>query len=121
MEVLAQEEQKKAMEEDEREGIVRTYLETLLPEKWDNMDIHDRRNYLEDVTDPIRPHGVKRREIVCNYEIWCECFGRPKDTLTKQDVYLLSVIMMHIEGWTRVEKKIKIPPYGWQRYYLRTD
>ena len=121
LEVLAQEEQKKAMEEDEREGIVRTYLETLLPEKWDNMDIHDRRNYLEDVTDPIRPHGVKRREIVCNYEIWCECFGRPKDTLTKQDVYLLSVIMMHIEGWTRVEKKIKIPPYGWQRYYLRTD
>ena len=121
LEVLAREEQVKAMEEDEREGLVRAYLETLLPEKWDDMDIYDRRNYLEDVSDPIRPVGVKRRDIVCNSEIWCECYHRPKDAMTKRDAYELSVIMMHIGGWTRGEGKQNISKYGWQRFYIRTE
>ena len=43
LETLAKSEQREALESDEREGLVREYLETLLPEDWDGMDLLDRR------------------------------------------------------------------------------
>ena len=44
--IQATEYQNAAMETDEREGIVREYLETLLPENWDNLDLGQRRDFL---------------------------------------------------------------------------
>lgn len=46
LEALSKAEQREAMESDEREGLVRLYLDTLLPEGWDGMDIFERRNFL---------------------------------------------------------------------------
>ena len=46
LETLAKSEQREALESDEREGLVREYLETLLPEDWDGMDLFDRRSFL---------------------------------------------------------------------------
>lgn len=43
---MATSEQAEAMETDEREGLVRAYLDTLLPENWDSMSLYDRRNFL---------------------------------------------------------------------------
>lgn len=46
LDIYAKEEQREAMESDEREGLVREYLEKLLPEKWADMTLYERRNYL---------------------------------------------------------------------------
>lgn len=46
LDIYAKEEQREAMESDEREGLVRKYLEKLLPEKWADMTLYERRNYL---------------------------------------------------------------------------
>ncbi len=35
------------METDEREGMVREYLETLLPVNWNEMSLYERRNFLD--------------------------------------------------------------------------
>lgn len=43
---LATNEQADAMESDEREGLVRIYLETLLPADWSAMSLYERRNFL---------------------------------------------------------------------------
>ena len=43
---MALKEQQIAMEVDEREGMVRDYLEMPLPERWDKMDMYERRNYI---------------------------------------------------------------------------
>ncbi len=43
---LATNEQADAMESDEREGLVRTYLDTLLPDDWNALSLYERRNYL---------------------------------------------------------------------------
>ena len=86
---MALKEQQIAMEVDEREGMVRDYLEMLLPERWDRMDMYDRRNYIcgSDFGGEREP-GVRRRERVCNMEIWCECFGKERGNLKRQeDVY----------------------------------
>ena len=47
VEALAKAEQREAMESDEREGLVREYLDALLPDNWDDMDTFERRNFLD--------------------------------------------------------------------------
>ena len=119
---IAVSEQAEAMETDDREGLVRTYLDTLLPENWDSMSLYDRRNFLNGSEfGEERQKGTVRRTMVCNMEIWCECFGRDSSMLKKTDSYEISAIMRKIEGWgkyagTRTGMYI-FPVYGKQRAY----
>ena len=68
LEEYAKEEQWEAMEHDEREGLVRLYLDTLLPANWDEMDLYQRREFLRG--DDTTPVGTDVRVIVSNMEIW---------------------------------------------------
>ena len=117
---MALKEQQIAMEVDEREGMVRDYLEMLLPERWDRMDMYDRRNYIcgSDFGGD-REQGVRRRERVCNMEIWCECFGKERGNLKRQDANEISAIMANIEGWKKMDNKVRFPIYGVVRGYCR--
>lgn len=111
-------EQAAAMETDEREGLVRTYLETLLPENWDAMSLYDRRNFLNGSDFSARGKGTVQRQTVCNMEIWCECFGKDGSIMQTRDSYAIASIMKKIEGWERNGKKT-VPIYGQQRLYTR--
>ena len=51
------------MEQDDREGIVRNYLDMLLPDNWDSMDYYRRREYIRDIDDPTRPTGTVKRHV----------------------------------------------------------
>jgi len=119
---IAVSEQAEAMETDDREGLVRTYLNTLLPENWDSMGLYDRRNFLNGSEfGEERQTGTVRRTMVCNMEIWCECFGRDSSMLKKTDSYEINAIMRKIEGWgkytgTRTGMYV-FPVYGKQRAY----
>ena len=95
MEDTAKSEQREAMESDEREGLVREYLDTLLPEKWDDMDLFERRNFLygEDFGKPDLV-GKVRRMSVSNMEIWCECFGKSLQELKPTDSYSIAALMI---------------------------
>lgn len=120
LEKEAQAEQKDAMEQDDREGLVRAYLDRLLPETWDSMDVYRRQDYIQDPTDPTHPEGTVRRETVCNMEIWCECFGKRKEDLKPGDSYAIAAIMERIEGWEKSGKYTRpTSPYGKQRVYVR--
>ena len=110
---MALKEQQIAMEVDEREGMVRDYLEMPLPERWDKMDIFDRRNYIcGSEFGGEREPGVRKRERVCNMEIWCECFGKERGNLKRQDANEISAIMANIEGWKKADNKVRFPIYG---------
>lgn len=117
-------EQADAMETDDREGLVRAYLDTPLPEEWDSMSLYDRRNFLNgsEFGEQQRT-GTVRRMFVCNMEIWCECFGRDSSTLKKIDSYEISGIMRKIEGWGKYTATkngtSSFPIYGKQRAYVR--
>lgn len=120
MEDTAKSEQREAMESDEREGLVREYLDTLLPEKWDDMDLFERRNFLhgEDFGKPDLK-GAVRRMSVSNMEIWCECFGKERANLKRMDSGEISAIMARIGGWDSGRKKERISLYGPQWVYRR--
>ena len=104
---------------DEREGLVREYLSMLLPANWNEMDVFDRRSYVRDTLDPIRPVGTVPRQYVSNMEIWCECFGKNKEDLRPTDSYAIASIMERISGWERMKDRMLLPIYGRQRVYER--
>ena len=120
LEAYARQEQREAMEQDDREGIVRNYLDMLLPDDWDSMDYYRRREYIRDIDDPTRAEGTVKRQTVSNIEIWCECFGKSKEEMRPSDSYAISAIMVRIEGWEKCGMRQMLPIYGRQRVYTRT-
>lgn len=119
LEKLAKDEQREAMESDEREGLVRDYLDMLLPVDWDKMDLYERRSYING-TDFGEGNkvGVCKREAVSNMEIWCECFGKERANLRRSDGNEISAIMAGIGDWSGLVKKERIPLYGPQWLYV---
>lgn len=109
--------QSDAMESDEREGLVRTYLSKLLPVNWDSMDLQQRREFLLGLGE-----GKERRNCVCNMEIWAECFCKDPAIMTKKDSYEISAIMQRMEGWTKYKGSVNgtllFPIYGKQRAFV---
>ena len=119
LEEFARDEQRAAMERDDREGLVVEYLEMLLPEGWESMDVYKCRDYVRDTDDPTRKEGVTKRTEVSNIEIWAECFGKPKEDMKNADSYAISAIMARLGGWVKTGRTKNIPIYGKQRIYAR--
>lgn len=118
MDALAKDEQREAMESDEREGLVREYLDTLLPERWAEMDLFERRNFLIGSDfGGLQEKGTVKRTNVSNMEIWCECFGKERANLRRTDSNELTGILARL-GWKREESKVRIPLYGAQYVFV---
>lgn len=118
MDALAKDEQREAMESDEREGLVREYLDTLLPERWAEMDLFERRNFLSGSDfGGLQEKGTVKRTNVSNMEIWCECFGKERANLRRTDSNELTGILARL-GWKREESKVRIPLYGPQYVFV---
>ena len=117
-EAITREEQTQAMETDDREGLVRAYLDTPLPANWDDLPLYDRRAFLN---DDFRTEGVaagtKRRTVVCNMAIWCECFGKTPESMKRADSYEISAIMEKMDGWEKSGSQ-RLSIYGLQRVYV---
>lgn len=116
--------QRDAMEGDDREGLVAEYLEALLPEGWDKLDLYSRRNFLSGSEfGSATRSGTERREQVCIMEIWCECFGKNREVLKKADSYEIEGILNKIGGWTKFTGnktgKKNLSLYGPQRVFVR--
>ncbi len=120
LEGMAVHEQREAMEQDEREGMVRDYLEILLPNNWDNMTLYERRNFINGSEFEGEHHvGTVKRKRVCNMEIWCECFGKERGNLRRQDANEIIAIMSNIDGWSKAEFKMRFSIYGIVKGYTR--
>ena len=120
MEKEAAKAQQAALEYDDREGQVLEYLETLLPDDWYSWDTNKRVDYFMN-RDALAPKidATMQRKQVCAVEIFCECFGRPRNTWKKSDGYEIANIMARIQGWERTGKRARIEGYGQQRPYSR--
>lgn len=120
MEKEAERMQQEAIEYDDREGEVIEYLDTLLPEDWYDWDLQRRVDFFQnrDALD-ANVECTMRRTRVCAREIFCECWGRAKNSWKRQDGYEIAAIMARIPGWERSGREDRIPGYGHQRVYTR--
>ncbi|WP_164948456.1 virulence-associated E family protein [Clostridium sp. FP2] len=109
-----------AFESDEREGIVREYLDKLLPSNWEEMSLYERRGFLRGEGElAVKTVGTVIRDRVCVMEVWCELFGKDASMLKKIDSYEIGGIMRKMEGWEKINDRVQLPIYGRQRVFLR--
>lgn len=109
-------EQMKHSETDERRGIIEEYLNTKLPDKWDSMDLFDRREFIR---DPLTIKGHIDREYVCVAEIWCECLGKEKEDMDRYKTRDINDIMRGLETWEQSKSTKNFGSYGKQKFYSR--
>lgn len=115
-ESLAKIEQKGHSENDERRGIVEKYINTLLPINWEDLDIHQRRDFLN---DPLSSKGVFEKDYVCVAEIWCECLGKDKENMDRYKTRDLNDILKSLDNWDQSKSTKNFSLYGKQKYYTR--
>lgn len=116
---LAQDEQREAMEADEREGLVKEYLDLLLPENWEEMSLYERKNYINGESEfgEDTHKGTIGRTAVCTLEIWCECFGKERANIRRMDSNDIISILVKL-GWKRESQKRRLKLYGPQYIYV---
>lgn len=117
---MAAEMQKNAMESDDRESLVRQYLEMKIPADWETMDLTARRLFLSGDALASGRQGTVRRHRVSNLEVYAECFGKDPSQIRKQDSYDIMAIMSRIPGWEKTGTRVSTI-YGRQRVYSRVD
>ena len=88
------------------------------------MDLPERRGFLRgDAFTGGNRVGSVRRNTVCALEIWCECFGKSRESLKKGDSYEIECILYSLGGWVRYDGnatgKSRIPGYGVQKTFVR--
>ena len=102
------------LETDDRSGLVAEYLARLLPEKWEDMDVCQRRTWLED-KDNV---GTVERESVCVLEIWAECFGNDPNRITRKDSFEISRLLKGLRGW-KFDGSKRSKLYGKQKMLVK--
>lgn len=98
---------------------IQEYLDTLLPEDWDRMDLKARRKFFR---RPGKVKGTVRRDRVCARELLCEVFNEDPQDLTPGVVRSMEKILASLRGWKPHAKgsgRLKFPIYGVQRAFLR--
>jgi predicted P-loop ATPase len=115
-EALAQDAQRGAMEQDDRQGLVEEYLDRLLPENWKKLD-RDQKLFFLDSSET----GTVQRTEVSNVEIWAEALHGSVERMTTRDSYDIAKIMAKIPGWSKTGLVITVSGYGKQRVYKRNN
>lgn len=114
-EYIANKEQRRHSETDERTGLIENYLDARLPKNWNELDIYERRDYLS--TDKVKD-GLER-DFVCTAEVWCECMGKAKEDMTKYSTREINDLMKSLEDWEYCATTKNFGCYGKQKYYRR--
>lgn len=116
--VIAKIEQHKHSETDERKGVIEEYLNKKYPDNWNDMDLYDRRHWLE---DPLSQNGTIPKDFVCVAEIWCECLGKDKTDMSRYNTREVNEILRSLPEWEYINSTKNFSIYGKQKYYKRKD
>lgn len=116
IEGLARLTQEDHAEKDERESLIREYLETPLTATWADMDKAQRREYLQG-GELTQQRGDVRRIKVSVLEIWTECYGKSESDLDAYRAKEIRKIMASFPEWE--ERVIKIRGVSMRGYKRR--
>lgn len=115
----AEEQQKKHAEESAKTGMVEAYLDKLLPSNWDNMNLAEKRNYIQGGEFGDEESGTVQRDKICVMAIWCELFNGDPGKLTPITSREINEIMKGLDGWEKSKSALSFKDYGRQRAYMR--
>ncbi|MBM6859764.1 hypothetical protein H9X78_04545 [Clostridium saudiense] len=108
-----------------KEGVIREYLDRLIPENWYYMDLVDRREWLNCTEEGRMRVGTVKREKVCALEIWSEVFWGDIKMMTPAVQRELHDILRSIDGWKEHDGsggRLRFgKEYGRQKAFIRID
>lgn len=108
-------------EQNAKTGLIEEYLDRMLPENWDEMNVQERQTFIHGDYFDKPGSGQKRRMRVCSLEIFCELLKNEPKALTPQATKEINSIMDRIDGWRRFSKPMRFGVYGLQRGFERID
>lgn len=123
MEKEAMQRQERHTEESSKAGLVREYLETLLPANWDDLDLGARRRFIHGTEFGEGPKGTVQRDRVCAMEIWVELFEGDAKQLHPMQAREINDILRRLPGWrpyANGDGRLRFGKlYGLQRAFIR--
>ena len=115
--------QEKHLENNSKEGMIKEYLDIKLPKHWYEMDIYDRRRFINENEFLRAEDDYMRRDKVCSAEIWVELFGGDIKNFHRGSALEINEILRRLDGWESLnngEGKLRFGKYyGTQRAFIR--
>ncbi len=112
-------------EDSAKTGLVREYLDTLLPENWEELDLSARRRFIHGTEFGDSEPGTVQRRRVCAAEIWAELFENEIKNFKTIEAREIADIMRQIEGWQPYSDnrgRLRFGAgYGIQRAFIREE
>lgn len=116
-EELSKQQQEAHRESSAKEGIIRAFVDRLVPEDWQKRDIPTRLMYWGGEFGKPHEGASGPRDRICAAEIWCECFRSDIKFIRQSDTREINGILASIPGWE--EYKGWFGPYNWQRGFRK--
>lgn len=101
-------------EENPKAGLISAYLERLLPDNWDDMDLYARRLWLDGPNV-----GTVRRDTVSAIEVLVEALGGDPLRYDRVSIKEVNDLICQLGGWIRQGSDKISTKYGRQRFYKR--
>ena len=101
-------------------GPIREYLDLLLPENWEELDIGERRDFIHGGGLDM-PKGTVQRNRVCALEVWVELLKGDPKMLTRSQSIEINDVLRRTEGWSRPPSSIWFKIYGKQKGFIRDE
>ncbi|WP_461207849.1 virulence-associated E family protein [Clostridium sp. DL1XJH146] len=110
-------------EESAMSGVINEYLNMLLPSNWYDLDIFERRQYIQGSEFGEAKRGNVEREKVCAMEIWVEALGGDIKQMTRTQSREIIDIITKTKGWKSYDegsRRLRFGKnYGVQRAFVR--
>ena len=110
-----------ATEENMHVGDIQNYMDTLVPENWDDLSTPERLEWMyNSQRGGLVAPGTHPINMVCSTQIWREVLGgdQSQSLANKAIGREISAALDLVPGWTRVSHR-NCPPYGKQRVWVR--
>lgn len=120
LEQLAVEVQEEHRESDPKEGVILSFLDSLVPEDWNRRDEDNRRTFYMNMTSN-RHLCTAKRDRICAVELWCECFRQDKGRMRNSDAREINSILRHLPGWEELKGPRDTAAYGKQRMFVSVE
>lgn len=119
LEKVAIEKQLEHLEESPKAGLIREYLERLLPVNWEQMSIEERRRFIQDDDFGETAKGTVVRDKVCIAEVWVELLNGNPGKISYADAREIGDVLRSTPGWEEVSNLRFGKIYGRQRGFRR--
>lgn len=114
-------ERERFVEEDALGGLIQEYLDTLVPEDWWARSPESRKRWLFDRAAGFEPPGTEQIQKTCSTQIWVEALAMKIGEHRRSNLLDITNALNRLEGWESLTKQHRLPGYGPQLIFVRTQ